>query len=60
MSLVGEKMNAKNVLVGDPSVLAKREAFSDMFALRDFVDEGPDAEVVFDAAEFASHALDAE
>jgi hypothetical protein len=38
-----------------------REAVGDMFALRDHDDEGsPDAGVAFDAAELASHALDAE
>jgi hypothetical protein len=63
-------MNAKNVLVGVPidgtwppagvRGLAKLEALSDMFALRDH-DEGPARKArTFDAAEFASDALDAE
>ena len=53
-------MDPKNPLVGDPiKGLAVLEAVSDMFAFRDFVDDG-DAEHAFDAAEFASAALDAE
>jgi len=82
---VGAIMNLTRERVRQVEVtgLAKLEALSDMYALREYVDEGPvgkrrlpilgkvvakeeeedeeeDAEVYFDADEFASAALDAE